>query len=138
MTVEENKAVVARMEDEFFNRRNLAAIDDFIAPDYVLRATDPALSSGREAIRDSIAAYIAGFSDLRVTIDELIAVDDRVVAVMTFTGTHDGELFGVPPTQRRIRVRQIAIYRIAGGKVVEEWECSDQLALMQQLGVMEA
>jgi predicted ester cyclase len=45
-------------------------------------------------------------------------------------------LFGLAPTNRRISVRQIAIYRIRSGKVVEEWEISDQLGLMQQLGAL--
>jgi steroid delta-isomerase-like uncharacterized protein len=137
MTTEANKDLVARMEDEFFNRRNLAAIDEFIGEEYVLHTADPSMSSGRDAIRASIASYVSGFPDLRASVDELMAAEDRVAAVITFTGTHDGELFGIPPTHRVIRVRQIAMYRIAGGKVVEEWECSDQLGLMQQLGVVE-
>jgi steroid delta-isomerase-like uncharacterized protein len=133
---EDNKALVRRMEEELFNRRNLDAIDTFIAPEYVLRTAAEGTPNDREAIRGSIAAYLQGFPDLRITIDQLLAVDDRVVGVFTFTGTHRGELFGMPPTGRSIAVRQIAIYRIAGGQVVEEWEVSDQLGLMQQLGLI--
>jgi predicted ester cyclase len=54
--------------------------------------------------------------------------------VFTFTGTHKGHLFGVAPTARNISVRQIAIYRLESGQVVDEWEISDQLGLMQQIG----
>jgi predicted ester cyclase len=83
-----------------------------------------------------MAAYLAGFSDLHVEVDELIAESDKVVARLTYSGTHDGDLFGIPATRRRVSVRQFAVYRITDGKVVEEWEVSDQLGLMQQLGVI--
>ena len=133
---EQNKALVRRMEEELFNKRNLGAVDEFIAPGYVLRTAAEGMPDGREAVRDAIAAYLQGFPDLRITIDQLLAVDERVVGCFTFTGTHRGELFGMPPTGRAIAVRQIAIYRIASGRVVEEWEVSDQLGLMQQLGAL--
>lgn len=57
-----------------------------------------------------------------------------MVGVFTFTGTHNGALFGLASTGRTISIRQIAIYRLEGGQVVDEWEISDQLRLMQQIG----
>jgi steroid delta-isomerase-like uncharacterized protein len=134
---EANKGLIRRMEDEIFNKRNLNAIDDFISPKYVLRTASGGAPGGLDAVRASMAAYLAGFSDLHVDVDELLAEGDRVVALLTYSGTHDSDLFGIPPTGRRVSVRQIAIYRIADGKVVEECEVSDQLGLMQQLGVMD-
>jgi steroid delta-isomerase-like uncharacterized protein len=133
---EENKALVLRMEEEIFNNRNLAAIDEFIAPEYVLRTAPPGAPANREGVRDFIAMYLEAFPDLHISIDELLAGDDKVVGRFTFTGTHAGGLMGLEPTGRRIAVRQIAMYRIEGGKVVEEWEVSDQLGLMQQLGAL--
>lgn len=134
----DNKALVRRMEEELFNKRNVAAVDEFLAPGYVLRTAGEGMPNDREAVREAIAAYLAGFPDLHISIDELLADGDRVVGRFTFTGTHDGELFGIPPTGRLISVRQVAIYRIADGQVVEEWEISDQLGLMQQLGAIPA
>ena len=137
MTPEEaNKALVLRMEDEIFNHRNLAAIDEFVAPAYVLRTAPAGTPADREAVRASMSMYLAGFPDLHVTVDELIAVEDKVVARLTYSGTHDGDLFGIPPTNKRISVGQIAIYRIEAAQVVEEWEVSDQLGLLQQIGAM--
>jgi steroid delta-isomerase-like uncharacterized protein len=133
---EANKDLVRRMEDAIFNQRKLDAIDEFIAPNYVLRTAPEGTPTGRDAVRGSMAAYLAGFSDLHVEVDDLIAEEDRVVARLTYSGTHDGDLFGIPATGRRVSVRQFAVYRIAGGQVVEEWEVSDQLGLMQQLGVI--
>jgi steroid delta-isomerase-like uncharacterized protein len=124
------------MEGEIFNRRNLDAVDQFIAPEYSLRTAAEGTSIGRGEVREAMSAYLNGFSNLHIDIEQLIAVDDRVVGVFIFTGTHDGEMFGMAPTGRRIAVRQIAMYRIAKGQVVEEWEVSDQLGLMQQLGAL--
>jgi steroid delta-isomerase-like uncharacterized protein len=133
-----NKALVRRMEDEIFNKRRLDAVDEFIAPEYVLRTAAEGIANGRDAVRESIAAYLNAFPDLHISIDELVAEGDRVVGCFTFTGTHGGNLLGLPPTGRRIAARQIAIYRISDGQVIEEWEVSDQLGLMQQLGAIEA
>jgi predicted ester cyclase len=58
------------------------------------------------------------------------------VARVTGTGTHTGELMGVPPTGKRLEMTGIVIYRIAGGKIVERWAQHDVLGLMQQLGVI--
>ncbi len=85
--------------------------------------------------RSRPTSYLDGFPDLHISIDQLLAVGDKVVGVFTFTGTHKGDLFGVTPTGRTISVRQIAIYRLESGQVVDEWEISDQLGLMQQIGV---
>ncbi len=136
--MEENKGLVRRMEEEIFNKRNVAAVDEFLAPGYVLRTAPEGTPSSRDAVKQFIGMYLEAFPDLRISIDELLAVEDKVVGRFTFTGTHGGELMGLPPTQRRISVRQIAIYRIENGKVVEEWEVPDQLGLMQQLGALPA
>jgi steroid delta-isomerase-like uncharacterized protein len=136
--LEENKQLVRRMEDEIFNRRNLDAVDAFIAPDYTLRTAPPGAPAGRAAVREAIAAYLTGLPGLRVEVELLLAEDDTVAALLTYSGTHDGELFGVPATGRPVRARQIAIYRIDGGRIVDEWEVSDQLGLLQQIGAIPA
>jgi predicted ester cyclase len=131
-----NTELVRAMEEDLFNRRDPAAIDRYVAPSYRLRTATAGLPDGREAVRAWIAAYLDGFPDLHIAIEQLLPVGDKVVGVFTFSGTHRGELFGIAPTERRIAVRQIAIYRIEAGQVHEEWEISDQLALMQQLGAL--
>jgi predicted ester cyclase len=134
----ESKTIVQAMEDEIFNRRNLAAIDRFIGPDYTLRTAAPGTKVGRDEIRAAIGAYLDGFSDLHAEVEEIVASGDRVAAVIRFTGTHDGVMFGLAPTGKSIDVRQIAMYRVVEGQVVDEWEVSDQLGLLQQLGAIPA
>jgi predicted ester cyclase len=132
--MDDNLAIVRNMEEDLFNRRDIAAIDRYVSPAYALRTAEQGAPSGREAVRAYIAAYLDGFPDLHISIDQLLAVGDKVVGVFTFTGTHTGHLFGIAPSGRTISVRQIAIYRLESGQVVDEWEISDQLGLMQQIG----
>ena len=132
--IDENLALVRNMEEDLFNHRDRTAVDRYVSPAYTLRTAAEGAPSGREAIKAYISAYLGGFPDLRISIDQLLAVGDKVVGVFTFTGTHKGDLFGMTPTGRTISVRQIAIYRVEGGQVIDEWEVSDQLALMQQIG----
>ena len=77
-----------------------------------------------------------GFPDLRVTIDEQIAEGDKVVTRWTAEGTHRGDLWGVPPTGRRVVFTGIGINRIVGGKYVEGRSIVDTFGMMRQLGVM--
>src|SRR5258708_30600788 len=132
--IDDNLAVVRNMEEDLFNHRDPAAVDRYVSPAYTLRTADEGAPSGREAIKAYIAAYLDGFPDLHISIDQLLGVGDQVIAVFTFTGTHKGDLFGITPTGRTISVRQIAIYRLEGGQDVDQCEISDQLRLIQQIG----
>ena len=132
--IDDNLAVVRNMEEDLFNHRDPTAVDRYVSPAYTLRTAEEGAPSGREAIKAYIAAYLDGFPDLHISIDQLLAVGDKVVGVFTFTGTHKGDLFGIMPTGRTISVRQIAIYRVERGQIVDEWEISDQLGLMHQIG----
>jgi predicted ester cyclase len=76
------------------------------------------------------------FPDWKVTVDDIIAEGDKVVARATGQGTHLGEYMGIPPTGKRIKVSWIAIYRIADGKLAEHWQQIDELGLRQQLGAV--
>ena len=132
--IADNLAFIRDMEEDLFNHRDPSAVDRYVSPSYTLRTADKGAPSGREAVRTYIAAYLDGFPDLHISIDQLLAVGDKVIGVFTFTGTHTGDLFGMAPTGRTIAVRQIAIYRLENGQVVDEWEISDQLGLMRQIG----
>ena len=72
------------------------------------------------------------------TIEEIFSAGDRVVVRWTGTGTHLGELNGVPATGNRIRVDGITIHRMSGRKIAETWEVWDTLGFLQQVGVVPA
>ena len=74
--------------------------------------------------------------DLVRPVEDIVATVDKAVVRWTSTGTHLGPYFGHPPTGNRLSTSGITIFRIADGKVVEEWIQSDMLGLLQQAGVM--
>jgi steroid delta-isomerase-like uncharacterized protein len=137
MSAEENKALARRVLDEMFNKGNLDVADELLAPDYVDH--DPAMPEdihGPEGFKQYVSGYRSAFSDLHLEFEDQIAEGDKVVTRWTGTGTHDGELSGIPPTGKRVTLPGMEIVRISGGKLVEGWEGYDTMNLMRQLDVM--
>ena len=137
MSAEENKALARRVLEEMFNKGNMDVADELLATDYVDH--DPAMPEdihGPEGFKQYVSGYRSAFSDLHLEIEDQIAEGDKVVTRWTGTGTHDGELSGIPPTGKRVTLPGMEIVRISGGKLVEGWEGYDSMNLMRQLGVM--
>jgi steroid delta-isomerase-like uncharacterized protein len=138
VSVEENKAIVRRLLDEVINKGNLDVVDELVARDYVYSAPGSPEMRGPEGFKQLISMYRSAFPDMQMTEDDMIGEGDKVVSRWTATGTHRGELMGIPPTGKRATVTGIIISRIAGGKVVEDHEVLDSMGMMQQLGVIPA
>jgi len=136
MTVERNKAAIRRLVDEVFNGRNVGAIDEMLAPDFVEHEElPPGLPQGREGVKALTTMLHTAFPDFKATIDDLVAEGDKVTVRMTWRGTHHGDFMGIPPTGRPVAFGVIDILRMHDGRLAEHWGIMDQMALMQQLGV---
>jgi steroid delta-isomerase-like uncharacterized protein len=135
MSIEENRAIVRRAY-EFWNTGDAAAIDRLVAPDLVMHLRGRSDVAGVDAYRSFYAGYRAAFPDQRWTIEELIAEADTVVALWTLRATHRGELMGIAATGREVTVTGISVFRIADGRIAENWVQSDILGLLQQLGAV--
>ena len=135
MSTEDNKALVRRTYD-VINKRNLKAIDELVDPNYVghIPAFPPV--QGIEGLQQVFSTYLTAFPDMTGTIEDLIAEGDKVAARLTFRGTHTGPMMGIPPTGKQVTLSAMNIFRVANGKFVEQWVNSDDLGLMQQLGVI--
>ena len=136
MVIQDNKALVHRFIEEVFNRKNLAAIDEFLAPDQVDHTLPPNLPPTTEGSKQAIAMYLKAFPDVEITIDEMIAEGDRVVVRFTSRGTQRGAFGPLPPTGRRVTISSYLTARIANGKIVEEWGLDDQFGMLMQLGLI--
>jgi steroid delta-isomerase-like uncharacterized protein len=134
MSVEENKAIVRRYFEAFFNQGNLAVADEIIAEGY--QSTLPGVGTGLEGQKQLYQMFHAGFPDLRFTIEDLIAEGDKVVARWTARATHQGEFQGIAPTGKQVAISWISIDRISDGKMQETWANYNQLGMLQQLGVI--
>jgi len=136
MSTEENKQLVLHWKEELWGKRNLNVVDERCGPDYVGRiAGVPGPVQGRDALKQLIAAYFAAF-DVDDTPEFLVAEDDMVVIHDTYRFKHKGEFQGIPATGKEASITGTDIYRIAAGKIVEQWVEGDLLGLMQQLGIL--
>ncbi len=136
MTVEENKLIIQRMFNEIFHQGNLAAADDFIAPDIIYHPFPPTFPAGSAGFRFVFKMLCSTFPDQHIAIDDIIAEGDKVVVRATFSGTQTGSLMGFPPTGKYCTQSQISIFRLVNGKVSEYWFNADDLGMMRQLGLL--
>jgi predicted ester cyclase len=136
MSIEENKNVIRRIYDNEAVRRDLAYLDDLVAPNVVNHNPFPGSGPGIEGVKQAVGAMLGLFPDARFTIDDMIAEADRVAVRVTLHGTHRGSFMGRPPTGAAVASTETIVFRVVAGKVVETWASRDDLGLMKQLGVM--
>ena len=135
MAAEENKALVRRFVEEFWNQGNMAAADELMAVDAEIH-----MPTGEAVDLDGLKSFAGtwreSFPDWHSTAEELIAEGDKVAERWTGRGTHLGELQGIPPTGKRVEVPGSVFYRIVDGKIVEFRGLFNMMSLMQQLGAI--
>jgi predicted ester cyclase len=141
MLAEQNKAIVLRFYNELWNQRNLKVADEIFAAD----CTSHQLQSGTEtvalvrnpeAVKHHVKEWLAGFSDLRFTVELMLIENERVVTQSVMQGTHTGVWMGIAPTNKEVSVRLAVIHRIADGRIVEDWVLVEALGFFQQLGIV--
>jgi steroid delta-isomerase-like uncharacterized protein len=129
--------VMARFGVEVLNNKNLSAIDEIAAEDYVELDPLPGQTPGREGLKAFLATVsFPAFPDQRWVTDEQIAEGDKVVSRFTMYGTHRGDFMGIPATGRHIAVKGVVIDRVVDGKWKDSRLLMDTLSLLQQLGAL--
>jgi len=121
---------------------NAGDIDGFgrqLADDFVERNGVPGIPPTKAGVIQYFQMLLAAFPDFRMDVEDVIASSDKAVARVRVTGTHKGEFMGIPATEKSAAVNLIDITRFGDdGLAHEHWGVVDQLALMQQLGVIMA
>jgi steroid delta-isomerase-like uncharacterized protein len=136
MSAEESKATMHRYLG-VFEQGNIDVLDELLAPDYINHTpATPDLPTGPEGVKGVVSMFRSAMPDLRVVVEDMIAEGDKVATRYTLEGTHEGELFGVPPTGQRLSIKSFTAERVSEGKIREHWRVSDNLDMMQQLGVI--
>ena len=137
MSAETNAVTDRQYVERVLNGGDLNAIDEIMAPNYVGHV--PGFpDADREGDKQLIGMLRTAFPDLRVQIEDQIAVGDRVVHRLRAEGTHLGEFQGIPPTGNRVTVTGVNINRFVDGRVAEAWGFLDMLGLLQQVGAVPA
>jgi steroid delta-isomerase-like uncharacterized protein len=132
MSTVDNKTLIQQFFDEVINQRNLAALGQFVSPNAVNHTVPAGLPQEPSQFLD---LHLGAFPDMKATVEDLLADGDKVIARVSYRGTHHGAFMGIPPTGKPITVMGINIFRIANGKMVEHWGLTDRITALRQLGV---
>ncbi len=136
--LEKNKSIVCDYLEEVWNKKSPAALERFIAPDYVrhCEAMPPPLQElkGIEGLKQMYSMTMASFPDWDEQIEILSAEVDKVAYLSRATGTQKGPFGPFPASGKSIKVTIIGIHRIANGKIAETWVTWDNVALLTQMG----
>lgn len=135
MSKEDNKTLVRRFFELGPSQGNMNAAKELLAEDFVLHVPLPA-AAGVQGISDVVTACRAAFEHLNVTVEDMVAEGDRVVARFTARGVHKGQFMGLAPTGKPITMTGIEIFRIENGRIAELWGEANLLGLMMQLGIL--
>jgi len=138
MSAEEIKALERRLFEEWNKSKEalMALIDEYCAPDVIYHSAGGREIHGLKNFKRFMSEVYSAFPDIHVTLDDIVVEGDKVAIRYTWTGTHKGEIGGIPPTNKKVKVSVIQIDQLVNGKFMEGWERSDTLGLMQQLGLV--
>ena len=137
MSVEDDNTALVRRYYNLFTRNDLPT-EEVIAPlasSFVFHRPGMPDVTGLTDMRQVVEMYRSAFTDQHSTIEDRVAEGDKVACRWSNRSTHQGEMMGVTATGKAITVTGITIFRIANGKIQEEWDYADVLGLMQQLGL---
>jgi predicted SnoaL-like aldol condensation-catalyzing enzyme len=139
MSTEENKAVARRYFEEFLNQGKGVVGEDLFTPTY--RSYFPGSPGPLDKTEhDHVTiTFFEAFPDGHFTVEDMIAEGDKVVSRYTFRGTHRGRwtaALGTPPTGKHVTISGNEIFRIADGRIVEQWAQFDIIGALRQFGVV--
>lgn len=136
MSTKENEANLRRAIDAW-NQGNLDAYLQIYHPDVVLHGY-AGVEPGLDSVRQFYTGFFMAFPGSRLTIEDVVTEDDKVVCRFSLTGTHQGNFMGIPPTRKEVSFNGITILQFKAGKCMERWSQADFLSLLQQLGAIPA
>jgi steroid delta-isomerase-like uncharacterized protein len=122
--------------EALFNRGDLDRVEEFVTDDFLNHEAWPGEARGPAGLRWRLERLRRAFPDFHMRVEDVLADGDLVAYRATVTGTHRGELLGIPPTDRSFRVEHMHFLRLRDGKAAEHWACRDDLGMLTQLGVI--
>ncbi|MFD1538904.1 ester cyclase [Nonomuraea guangzhouensis] len=114
------------------------AIDEFIHPDGRFHTAEPTDMPAVQAQKRIWGVLLRAFPDIHVTMEDLLAEGDKIVARQTVTGTNSGEYRGMPATGKSVIYQEIFIARFADGQIIDIWGVVDLYSQLRQLGLIPA
>ena len=134
---DELRELVRRFYEEVVNGHSVDAADKLVAADFVEHEPGFGELQGLEGFKQGFGAFMAAVPDLEAEVHDVIVEGDKVCTRVTFRGTQQGEMMGIPATGKRFEIQVIDIVRVVDGKAAEHWGATDMLGLLQQVGVIQ-
>jgi predicted ester cyclase len=123
--------------ERLWNQGDESVVDEMLAPEAPVHGIPGPTSDccrGAEAFKGFYRGFRAAFPDIRITVEKEIRSDDTLVARCTLAGTHRGDLAGLAPTGRPVRITGMVMARVENGVMAEGWNNFDLHSLFLQLG----
>ena len=135
--LERNKAVALRFKKSQGTKEMPQVEKEVLAPNYnrIRGGNFHLAANARDQDWPHPGMYLrTAFPDRVDIIEHVVAEGDTVGLLFRLNATHQGNLFGIPPTGKKINVYEIALLRIVNGQMVEGWFMMDEAELLRQLG----
>jgi predicted ester cyclase len=133
----QNKRTTRRLLEELFGQGDLEAADELVHPQFVNHEAPPSNPQGPEGLKETVAWLRELWGPMRFEIEDEIAEGDKVAARVVMHGRHVGEFLGKEPTGKEFATKQIHIWRLQDGQVIEHWSVRDDLGQALQLGLLD-
>jgi steroid delta-isomerase-like uncharacterized protein len=117
---------------QVYNEHDPNLWEKAMAPNYVGHVNTDNIPS-RDVGKGFVVGLLQAFPDICYTVEDSLREGNRVVARWSATGTHTGNLFGMPPTNKKVKMIGITIFRIENDQIAELWDVWDQGGMMAQL-----
>jgi steroid delta-isomerase-like uncharacterized protein len=134
--VDKNIKMYSNVWDEIINNGNLDLFNEDNFDANITLIMSPENVVGIESAKEFYANYITGFSNVEFTVENIFGQGDKLVKHWNFKGTHSGDFFGIPATGRTVDLNGVTIATIKNGKIAQEQDFFDNMAFMQQLGIV--
>jgi predicted ester cyclase len=134
---ENNIKIYKTAWNTFFETRDSSAINTDSFDEQATVVTADGNITGLEAFRDYYNNYLTGFSDAEFNFIDVFGQGDKIVKHWNFKGTFDGEMFGIPPTNKTVDINGTTIVTMKDGKVLQEQDFFDNYSFLMQLGLLE-
>jgi steroid delta-isomerase-like uncharacterized protein len=136
ISASEMERAVRKVKDSF-NRGDLSVIDEIYDKEFVYHGSGETAHLTRDGWTQFVRGMLTAFPDMHIQLDEFFTSGDRLCYRITISGTHKGELLGLPPTNRKVSIRAIGIMKFRDGKIIEQWDVADDLGMLRQVGAIQ-
>jgi predicted ester cyclase len=138
MSLQEIMRKIQWAGEEAWFRGNMAPLEQVYASDYVSHKPPFGDTVGLEAVKQSIAGARAGYSDIQAAYENWVGEGDTIAYRFSMRMKHTGvsATLPIPPTGKELSLQGCVVVRVKDDRVVEEWEYSDYLGFLQQLGIV--